>query len=267
MAFRLDDIVIDRILMGVAMDFDDNILYTLTQLSEASIEITAESKESRDKDGTLIKRFWQGKSGTFTATNAMLNLNVIGAMSGQGKELATASNTIAMPAIKVVPVGTETVTLNDDTSTYVASSAKVVGMTFSGAKSETVYTAGTAAGENTYVVSAGGVISLPTAQVDDQYVIYYERTVNSGAYIENRSDKFPSTIKLLLKVLYVDPCTADTVRVGYILLPSFQVSPEVTINLTTDATLDYTGDLQVDYCGSKKVLYQMFFADDDEEEE
>ena len=66
MAFKLDDIVIDRIQYGVAMTMDDSaLLYVLTQLQDATVEISAESKESRDKDGTLIKKFWTGKSGKF----------------------------------------------------------------------------------------------------------------------------------------------------------------------------------------------------------
>ncbi len=36
----------------------------------ATIDITAESKEARDKDGTLIKKFWTGKSGCITYTAA-----------------------------------------------------------------------------------------------------------------------------------------------------------------------------------------------------
>ena len=65
--FRLDDIIIDRIQMGVATDFNDNPLYTLTQLSDASISVSAESVDATDRDGVLIKRFWRAKTGTFTA--------------------------------------------------------------------------------------------------------------------------------------------------------------------------------------------------------
>ena len=68
MAFKLDDIVIDRIQYGVAMTMDDStLLYVLTQLQDATVDISAESKESRDKDGTLIKKFWTGKSGKLLA--------------------------------------------------------------------------------------------------------------------------------------------------------------------------------------------------------
>ena len=63
MAFKLGDIVIDRIQMAMAEDFSGNPLYVLTQLADATIDITAEAKEAKDKDGTLIKKFWQGKAG------------------------------------------------------------------------------------------------------------------------------------------------------------------------------------------------------------
>ena len=59
--FKFDDIVIDRIQMAIAEKSDGTLLYTLTQLSEATIETTAESKEARDANGSLIKTFYQGK--------------------------------------------------------------------------------------------------------------------------------------------------------------------------------------------------------------
>ena len=44
MAFTIDGIVIDRIQMGIAEKLDGTPLYTLTQLSDATINVTAESK-------------------------------------------------------------------------------------------------------------------------------------------------------------------------------------------------------------------------------
>ena len=100
MAFTLDDLVIDRIQMAVAEKTDGTLLYTLTQLSEATIETTAESKEAKSAEGSLIKKFYQGKTGTFTATNAMINLNVIGAASGSDKVVASSD---AMGSLISIP--------------------------------------------------------------------------------------------------------------------------------------------------------------------
>lgn len=261
MAFKLDDIIIDRIIYGFAEDFNGNPLYVLTQLSDASIEITAESKEAKDKDGTLIKKFWQGKTGTFTATNAMINLNVIGAASGSGKETASDENPMEMPRIIKVKAG-ETVTLTN----YVDGSVKVNAFGTNGAMGK-AYEQDTEASETAFALTTEGVLTVPTDAEETLYIVKYTRTTTAGVAVRNKADKFPGTVKLTLKALCIDPCTADTLRACYIVLPSFQVSPEVSISLATDATLEYTGDLQVNYCSEDKELYSVYICADDEEEE
>ena len=258
MAFNLDDIVIDRIQYGVAMSTQDDVLYyVLTQLQDAEVAITADSKEARDKDGTLIKKFWTGKSGTFTATNALLNLNVVAEMSGAGsKDIATAQHTITMPAIKVVKAG-EVADLTTTTSNYINGSEKVHALANNGTMGAR-YEKGVTASESVYSITEQGRFTPPTTEGVTQYIVEYNRVVSDGLSILNKSDKFPQTVRLVLKVLAVDPCTVDTLRAGYLVLPSFQVSPEVTIGLTTDTTIDFSGDLQVDYCSANKTLYKHF---------
>jgi len=260
MAFKLDDIIIDRIQYGIAEDFDGNMLYALSQLADATISISAESKDATDAQGTLIKRFWQGKSGEFTANNAMLNLNILGAASGEGKVLATEDSPINMPKIIIVKAGT-TVTLTD----FVDGTVMVNAYGSNGAMGA-AYTKGTEATTTEYALTEEGVFTPPTDSEATQYIVKYERSVASGISIANKADKFPGTVKLTLKALCVDPCSADTLRACYIVLPSFQVSPEVEINMTTDTQLAYNGSLQVDYCSAEKALYYIYMAEEDEEE-
>ena len=260
MAFKLGDIVIDRIQFGLAEDFDGNPLYTLSQLTEATINITAESKEAKDKDGTLVKKFWQGKTGTFEAKNAMLNVDVIGSTSGTNPVYATEAAAIAMPRIITVNAGS-TITLKD----YVEGTVTVSAYGANGSMG-TTYTKGTAASATEYSLTEDGVLTPPTAEGEIRYIVKYNRTVKDGVAVYNKADKFPGTIKLTLKALCVDPCDSDTLRACYIVLPSFQVSPEVSIGLQTDSQLDYKGDLQVNYCSIDKTLYEFYYAADDEEE-
>lgn len=257
--FTLDNIIIDRIQMAIAEDFDGNLLYTLTQLSEANIEVTAESKDAKDKDGTLIKRFWQGKSGTFTCKNAMLNLNVIGEASGTGKKSASNAEKIVMPKILLIKSGA-TATLKD----VVNGTVRVCGLTNSGTMGKS-FAQSTVASDTEFGLTSGGVLTVPTSTEYTQYIVKYDRNVESGVVIENKANEFPRTVKLTLKCLCVDPCSADTLRSCIIELSSFQVSPEVNITFNTDATLDFKGALQVDYCSDDKTLYKIYVAEDDVE--
>lgn len=259
MAFKLDDIIIDRIQYGIAEDFEGNPLYTLTQLADATISITAESKDAKDNRGTLVKRFWQGKTGEFSANNAMVNLNILGASSGEDKKVADELNAIIMPKIILVQAGKK-VTL----SNYVDGTVTVNALATNGAMGK-AYTKAAQASENEFGLTSGGELTVPTDAAETQYIVKYRRSVTSGVSITNRADKFPQTVRLLLKALCVDPCTTDTLRACYIEIPSFQVSPETEISLTTESQLGYKGAMQVDYCSADKALYHIYMAEEDEE--
>ena len=260
MAFSMDGIVIDRIQYGIAEDFSGKVLYTLTQLADAEISISAESKEARDATGTLIKKFYTGKSGTFTANNAVLDFNILAEATGTAKEVASANQKITMPGIKTVPAGAKNVTLPG----VKAETVSVVGIAGNGTMIAT-YTKDTAAAENSFSIT-GEVLNLPTSVEPNEFVVKYDREISSGIKVVNKADEFPRTIKLTLKALAVDVCSPDVLRSVYIELPSFQVSPETSLSLTTDAQLQYSGDLQVSYCGTEgKVLYNIYFAEEDEE--
>lgn len=206
MAFKLGDLIIDRISMGYAEKFDGTPLYVLTQLSEASIEISAESRDAVDKDGTLIKRFWNAKTGEFTATNAMLNLNVMAAQSGNEANIATADNVIVMPKIITVKSGTTV-----DLDGFVTGNRITVNALGTNGAMGKAYTQGTAASATEFGLT-GTRFTPPTDTAESQYVVKFDRQVTEGVDILNSADKFPATVRLTLKGLCVDPCEADTLR-------------------------------------------------------
>ena len=53
MAFKLGDVIVDRLQFGYGAKANGTPLYALTQLTEANIDITADSTDINDKDGTL----------------------------------------------------------------------------------------------------------------------------------------------------------------------------------------------------------------------
>ncbi len=252
MAFKLDDIVIDRVQYAVAENNNGEMLYVLTQLSDASIELTAESKDAVDAQGTLIKRFYNAKTGEFSASNAMINVNLLAAESGSAKLNATEEQAIQMPKIITVKAG-ETITL----AGYKAGTVHVNALGANGALGK-AYEVQTEASETAYALTSAGKLTPPTDAEVTRYVVKYERDVKSGVALVNKADKFPQTVKLTLKALCVDPCTVDTLRACYIVLPSFQLSPEATITLDTEGTMDFNGTLQVDFLG-RFECYQIVF--------
>lgn len=243
----------------MATDLSDNPLYVLTQLADATIEITAESKDATDANGNLVKRFWMAKTGTFTANNAMLNLNILAAKSGSAATLASAGSTIKVPVIKTVDSGD---TL--DITGYESGTVKVNALGADGAMGQ-AYTLDTTASATKFSISSN-TLTPPTDSNETRYIVKFNRVISEGTEIVNYANKFPNTIKLTIKALCVDPCSADTLQAVYIVLPSFQPSPETSISLTTDGQLEYSGDLQISYCEQDNPLYMVYFDPNDDED-
>ena len=260
MAFKLDDLIIDRIQVATAEDSAGNVLFTLTQLQEASISISAESNDVTDRDGNLIKRFWRAKTGEFTATNALININVLGQEAGgDGKVVASDSKAVTAPGIMIVKEDGAVVDLPNAIDV-----PHVYGLEANG-------TLGNEFTTNTETKIAWNSetkkLTLPVSTAYEQYLVRYNRTLTSGAVqITNQADKFPGTIRLILKVLCVDPCEADVLRAAYIDIPSFQISPEAELSLNSESqTLDFSGQLQVQYCNPDKPLYHIYVIEEDRE--
>ena len=208
MAFKIDDFIIDRIQMGIAESSDGELLYTLTQLSEATIETTAESTDAVDNTGVLVKRFWRAKAGTFTATNAMPNLHVMSASSGTDAQFASSGTKIQMPKILILNKTTDPITLDG----LVEGTVRVNAIENNGTMGKK-YLQSTAPSTTEFGIAETNKLSLPTDVEATRFVVKYEREVESGVRITNQANKYPKTIKLTLKCLGIEPCSPDVLRV------------------------------------------------------
>ena len=162
MALRLGNHVIDEILTAVAQNFDDELLFTLDQLSSASIEISAESTEITDKKGNVLRTQYRSKSGTFNSTNAFLHPAVMNAASGSKIEVASAASKIQMPKICTIAAGAEL-----DVSDAITGTIHVIGIYGNGANDdkELEESASAPVVHETYQL-ADGKITVPAAGAD-----------------------------------------------------------------------------------------------------
>ena len=271
MAFKLGNFAIDEILYGTAQNFSDELLYTLDQLSSASIEISAESTDITDKKGNVVRTVYTSKSGTFNATNAFLHPALMNAASGSDIESATTTAAIEMPKMVRVEAGKSI-----DVTDAKTGSIHVVGLFGNGANSDELTQDTTASlANNTYgIATSEGVTTLTVPAASEGsgssaitgptiYVVRYQRDVTSGLKLVNRGDKFPNSVRLTLYCSYVDPCS-DVLKPCYVYLPSFMPDPNVTISLDRESQeMDFNGTVQLDYCSTEKTLYIIYFPEED----
>lgn len=262
MAFKLGDVIIDRLQFGYGAT-KTKALYALTQLSNATIDITADSTDIKDKDGNLVYRKYSGKSGEITATNAFLNLAVIEAISATSAEIADAGKAIVMPIFKIVKAG-ETLDITDAVEdTFIVNALSANGSLGK------EYTKGTDASETEFKVdTAGHTFTPPTDTNETRYLVKFKKNVKSGAKITISGDKYPKAHELYFKALAVDKCNVGSFRAVIIHIPSFIPSPEVSIALEggDSQNMDYKGAILTDACSASQDMVEIYFVDEEEED-
>ena len=279
MAFKLGDVIVDRLQFGYGAKSNGTPLYALTQLTEASIEITADSTDINDKDGNLIYRKYTGKKGEVTTTNAFINLAVAETLAANDAEIATDGHGVVMPMIQIVKAG-ETL----DITGFVEGSVVVSSLSPKGSMGKETYTLGSGKASETefYIkhtdeVKDGGqnittpasdVLTPPTAEGETQYIVKYKKTINSGAKITNTGKKFPKAHELFFKALVVDKCDTETLKGVIIHIPSFMPSPEFTLALQggDSQTMDYKGAMMLNACSPDQELFSIDYIDEEEED-
>ena len=272
MAFKLGDVIIDRLQFGYGAKKNGAPLYALTQLNNANIDITADTTDINDKDGNLVYRKYSGKKGEVTAQNAFINLAIIEALSAADAEIATSDKKIKMPMIQTVAKGK---TL--DITGYVSDTV-VVSAIYNGAIDTT----------KTYTIASGGVASasefaikhteasdptpasdvlIPPTDGEVEYIVKYTKEVASGAKITISADKYPKSHELYFKALAVDPCDKENMKALIIHIPEFIPSPELSLALQggDGQTIDYKGAVLANTCSADKTLVEVYFIDEDEE--
>lgn len=264
MAFQLGNYAVKEIIYGVAQDFNTgDILYTLDQLTNASIEVSSDPTEITDKRGNIIRQIYNNKTATLTAQSALASPVLLNSQSGAPMEIAgTGANAIKMPKIVTVAPGA-TIKASD----AMEPSIRVMGLYNNGANGKTLEKGTSAVVDQTFAFDPDtGNLTVPTKSADsdpDLYIVKYDRNVQSGLKMSNYADRFPDTVRLTLYVAIMDPCQG-AYRAAYLYLPSFTPDPSVTIGFDSESQeIDYNGSVNLDFCGTEKLLYTVYFPDED----
>lgn len=261
--FKLGEYYVDRFLTVSAVNPKTNeLLAVLKNVSEGSIEVSAESKEVKDAQGNLIQKIYTGKTGTFTFTNALLHAGAQALMSGTTLKEGKADSKLEFTMTKEVPVGTKEVVLKGAKEGTVT----VSGVDGSAAIVKT-YTIDTAAGADAaQFETASTKLILPTGNQEGvtNYHITYDVETEDAVGFTNNANDFPTTIKLVARAVIYTACDSIEGKVGIIEIKSAKLSPEVTNNFQSDSTLEFKGDIQADYCSNNKELYSIYFLEDED---
>lgn len=259
MAFKIGDIIIDHVAQIAFADSNDVVKYILSQISECTINITAEATDINDARGNRIMQLFRAKQGELTVTNAFISEPLIASKSGRDAELATSAKAITMPKIVTVKSGTTATLTGFDDSKHAIS---VIGTDANYNAASTVYTLGTTASATEYAIDSNKVFTPPTDPDVSQFVVRYDRDVTEGVKIVNSANDMPASGQLYIKAFAIDPCNNSVLTACYIHCPNFTPNPDMELNLSGGDTqqMSYNGTLNANYCSETKEIFVYYRA-------
>ena len=261
---NLNSFVIDRPLRGMMLHSSTGeVLWTINQIEEPSLTVSAETKDAVDAMGTPIMSFDRAKTAEFSAQSSLFDLGLLAAQSGTSIQESSASAKITTPCFEeVIMPDSGTITLKHTPKgtgkagipfIYVLNGDGTLGNKFPYA----------AAASATAFSFSGTTLTPPTGDAiaaGTTLLVIYEYDAdatdgNQAMAVTNSASKFPSAGKFVMEVLGCDTCDVSTLYYAYIIFPQAKLTSDFDISFTTDTKHPFTLKAMQHYCDKEKRLF------------
>ena len=274
MAHNLNNIIVDRILRGVFSDKKGNIIFSLNQIQDLSLNQTSESNEVVDAYGVSIMELMRSKALEASANNAIYDFGLLAAQYGTEKITATADAKLVVPAMESFEVpfevgedGEKTIQpytmkhtpVSAPTAIYALNGDSTLGAKYAYNEEDVVATAEKFA-------YADGVITLPTGvEAGAEMFVMYEYESDDAIEVVNSANNFAKMGKMTFECLVYDVCDPETKIFAYLILPKFQLSNDFDWSIGGDDQQHaFSGKAHVDYCSKDKKMLRIVIVDDED---
>lgn len=261
MSFDLNNFLIDRVRRGTMFsDTTGEALWSITQIKDASLNMTSETADATDAIGNIITQFDRSKNAEFSGTNALWDLGLSAAQFGHEKSVANGTDKIRTPmyeqltvnggkiVLKHIPAGTTGAeikyiyALNDDSSLGIK------------------YALGTTASATEFTLDASTkTITVPTG-VTGNIAVFYEYDAEEAVMLQNNASEFPKAGRFMLEVIGKDTCDKTATYVAYIVFPNAKLKTDMDLNFSTDGGHPFSLQMMQDYCDLEKRLFNIYVA-------
>lgn len=272
MAFDVRNFVIDRPTRFVMLhSATKDILWTIDQIENPSLNMTADSVDATDALGNRIMTFDRAKNAEFAAEASMFNLGLAAAQFGTVKESASSSNKIVVPKFDTITIpetGT-TVSLAKTPKGAAAAGLPYIYKMNGDSSLATRYTYAATAGANTFTFT-GKNLTFPTSlEPGDRVFAVYEYEAdgeagNGAVGLTADAVNFPNAGMGILEVLGKDVCDPSTLYFTYIIFPNAKLMSDVDIPFTTEGKHPFTIRANQDYCDPVKRLFSVVIPEADQ---
>ena len=261
----IKNFIVDRVVRGNMYSHKTGeLLWSLNQITNPSLSMESETVDAVDALGTPIMTFDRSKSCTFSAENAIFDLQLLGEQVGQ----AAVEGTTVVPMFESIDVEGATIELAKTPLTEMVKNEET------GAEEEVSTVSYIYVLENDgslgkeYKVGEftieGNVITLPTEIAAGSRVFVSYEYEGKATSVVNSANKFPRAGKFVMEVLGRDICDATTEVYAMLVLHNAKLSASTEITFDAESTQGFELVAQQDYCSKDNLLFTLIIPEDEE---
>ncbi len=260
--FNVNNFVIDHVIRGMMFSSHDNsLMWSINQITDPSLNITAENEQAVDALGTPIATFDRSKAAEFSGSNSLFDLGLYAAQNGKEKEVAGDNvQTITVPVFEEFEISATNTTYTlahtptvQPTFVYALNGDGTMGKKFS---------ADAEAAEDSKFTYLNGTITMPNG-VTGNFLVVYDYESTSAVAVVGDAINFPKAGRFVMEVLGTDVCDQTNLIHAYVEFPNAKLDPNVEVSFTTDTTHPFTIIAQQLYCDKDKILFRIIVPDEE----
>lgn len=261
MSFSLNNFLIDRVRRGTMFsDTTGEALWSITQIKDASLNMSSETSDAVDAIGNIITQFDRSKNAEFSGTNALWDFGLSAAQFGHDKQVASESNKIRVPMFEQLVVSDGKIVLAHVPVGTTGAEIKYIYGLNSDSTLGTKYTLGTTVSATEFTLDAASkTITVPTG-VTGNIAVFYDYDAEEAVMLQNNASEFPKAGKFMLEVIGKDTCDKTATYVAYIVFPNARLKTDMDLSFATDSGHPFSMQMMQDYCDLEKKLFNIYVA-------
>ena len=222
-----------------------------TQVEDPTLNISTESDDVVDAQGSKIGTIFKAKNASYSASNSLFSLDIFNLqVAGKKSEGKTSS-----PIAEILEATDGKLTLTEKPTNEI----KYIYPLINGGVSTPLEKA--AAVADGKFTSDGNTITLPNGATG-KYWVEYEYEAEEGTTVDVASDTFPEVFAVKILTLFADPCNFNKVKAGWIVSENAQFdASSVDITLTPTGKHGWKINFNKPYCDEDSKLFSVIIPE------
>nr|DAQ68678.1 MAG TPA: structural protein [Caudoviricetes sp.] len=257
-AMNVNTFIPKRVTRAIHTKNNGTTNWTTDQVQDFSIKVDGNEVTKQDANGNTIATVTKGKTCALSFATPLYDLNIVAAMNGTTKKVASDSSKIDAISFQEFIIGVEQTTIVL-TNKAIDGSISVMTLDSNNCADKVFKVGGATSADTVTYTDDTKTITFASGAVSagDKVLVKYDYETDSGVGFTASANDQAETGKLYVEVEGFSICDQDTKIFAYYYFPAAKMQSSYETKIDLESTITINMDCAVEYCDSEKAFYSV----------